>query len=77
MSRIFEAIKKERVVGFHELFREQDKLSEPGDSRDQYEGEVAAALSSFPESIPFKRLRISASSPLFPFDDAHRVAADQ
>jgi len=78
MSRIFEAIKNERLVGFRELFREHDKLSlEPAESRGHCEGEVVPALSWSPESVPFKRLRVSAVSPLFPFDDAHTMAADQ
>jgi capsular exopolysaccharide synthesis family protein len=78
MSRIFEAIKNERPVGFRELFRDHDKLSvEPAESRGQCDVEAAAALSWSPESVPFKRLRVSAVSPLFPFDDGHRMASDQ
>jgi capsular exopolysaccharide synthesis family protein len=78
MSRIFEAIKNERVVGFRELFREHDKPPiEPPESTGQCESEVAPALSWSPDRVPFKRLRVSAVSPLLPFDDAHRMAADQ
>jgi protein-tyrosine kinase len=78
MSRIFEAIKNERVVGFRELFREHDKLPiEPAESSGQCEAEVAPALSWSLDRVPFRRLRVSAVSPLFPFDDAHRMAADQ
>jgi capsular exopolysaccharide synthesis family protein len=78
MSRIFEAIKNERLVGFRELFREHDKFPrEPAESCGQRDAEVASALSWIPEHVPFTRLRVSAISPLFPFDDAHRMAADQ
>lgn len=78
MSRIFEAIKSQKLVGFSELFGEDHKLSgKPAERREQSEAAVAPILPWSPDCVPFKRLRVSAVSPVLPFEDGHQIAADQ
>jgi capsular exopolysaccharide synthesis family protein len=78
MSRFFEAIKNQKLVGFSELFAEDDKLSgKPAERREEYEAPPAAVLPWSTECVPFQRLRVSALSPVFPFEEGHLIAADQ
>jgi protein-tyrosine kinase len=78
MSKIFQAIKNENLVDVSELFLENGELSaKSADTDEQPRDAFAAAVSCIPESVLSKRLRVSALSPVFPFDHGHQIAADQ
>ncbi len=76
MSKIFDAIKKDNILDLSEICEAEAEIVQP---HEPLRPALSVVEVNLPPQSPARaaRLRISALSPLFPFDDVHYAAAEQ
>jgi capsular exopolysaccharide synthesis family protein len=76
MSKLFDAVRKNSVINFGEICQ-VDANNVNGLEASEQPAPAPRPVSSIPKSNRVVRLRASALSPVFPFDEAQSLAAEQ